>query len=193
MRRGATIVALVLGLLVLAWPVSAMAARPVPGGRYLLMARGDYGHDHSGVLQLSGSGRALTSDGIPFSPLFKHHFGSYLERSLSCGQRGTEAYFFLGAPGYRPVLVDSGGRFTTLAVAEQAVDSVVVELRGRLVSRSEAVVEIVGGTYQPTEGMASCPIPRQRFVFRLRPMPPFGSCATAPGRTVLSTARSRLY
>jgi hypothetical protein len=64
---------------------------------------------------------------------------------------------------------------------------------GRFVSRSEAVVEIVAGTYQPEQAMTSCPIAQQRFRFRLRPMPPFGSCANAPGRTVLKSARSRLY
>jgi hypothetical protein len=196
MRSGPSIAVLVLVLLALAWPASALAARPVPGGRYLLFAKGSvYGITLSGVLQLSGSGRALISDGIPFSPVWRHYFGSYLQKSLNCGSNKDDAVFHLGTPGYQPVPVDSYGRFTTVAMSDQSgsTDSEVVQLRGRFVSRSEAVVEIVSGTYQPAQAMTSCAIPHQTFHFHLRPMPPFGSCAKAPGRTVLSTARSRVY
>jgi len=197
MRSAPSIVVLVFCLFLLAWPASALAARPVPGGRYLLFAKGTiYGTERSGVLQLSGSGRALTSDGIPFSPVWRHYFGSYLEKSVSCGSAAQDdAVFHLGAPGYQPVPIDSRGRFTIVATGDQNApyNSEVAQLRGRFVSRSEAVVEIVSGTFLSPQGMTSCPIPHQTFRFQLRPMPPFGTCAKAPGRTVLSTARSRLY
>jgi len=197
MRSAPSIVVLVFCLFLLAWPASALAARPVPGGRYLLFAKGTiYGTERSGVLQLSGSGRALTSDGIQFSPVWRHYFGSYLEKSVSCGSAAQDdAVFHLGAPGYPPVPIDSRGRFTIVATGDQNApyNSEVAQLRGRFVSRSEAVVEIVSGTFLSPQGMTSCPIPHQTFRFQLRPMPPFGTCAKAPGRTVLSTARSRLY
>jgi hypothetical protein len=184
---------LALGLLALAWPASALAARPAPGGRYLLFAKGSvYGITSSGVLQVSGSGRALTSDAIPFSPVWRHYFGSYLQQAVPCGS--VAPAFHLGAPGAAPVPIDSHGRFSVVAMGETGfADAATVQLQGRFVSRSEAVVQIVSGTYQPAQSQASCAIPPKTFHFQLRPMPPFGSCATAPGRTVLRTARSRLY
>src|SRR4051794_28255506 len=196
MRSAPSIVVLVLGLFLLAWPASALAARPVPGGRYLLFAKGTiYGTERSGVLQLSGSGRALTSDGIPFSPVWRHYFGSYLQKSLSCGSDEEDAVFHLGAPGSPPVAVGSHGCFTTVAMSDptESSGSQVVQLRGNFSSRSKAVVEIVKGTFQPEGAKQPCPIPHQTLHFHLRPMPPFGRCATAAGRTVLSTARSRVY
>jgi hypothetical protein len=194
MRSRPSIVVLVLCLFALAWPAPAVAAPPVPSGRYLLMTRGSiYGITQGGVLQLSGGRRALSSDGIPFSPVWKHHFGSYLTTSFRCGAQNATVDLFLGGPGFGAAAVDRAGRFTAVGVTDQVVATAMVQLQGRFVSRAEAVVELVAGTYQPGQGMPSCPIPRQRFHFGLRPMPPFGRCATAPGATVLSTTRSRLY
>ena len=196
LTRSLSTVGLLLVLCGLACPASALAARPVPGGRYLLFAKGSvYGITLSGVLQVSGSGRALTSDGIPFSPVWRYYFGSYLQKSLRCGSDEADAVFHLGAPGSPPVAVGSHGRFTTVAMGDptESSGSQVVQLRGHFASRSEAVVEIVKGTFQPEGATQPCPIPHQTLHFHLRPMPPFGRCATAAGRTVLSTARSRVY
>ena len=191
---------LALAVAVLLWavPVPALAARPVPGGRYLLMQTfqpaNDGIPDHMGVLQVAPNGRALTSEGVPYSPVFDDYFGSYFEDQLQVCGLTSDPDFQFGAPENRSVRIDRSGRFVARATsADDDINLATITLRGRFVSRTKAVLSIVAGTYQEDRQSPICAIPRRTVGFRLRPMPPFGSCATAHGKTVLSTATSRVY
>src|SRR4051794_17741187 len=79
-RSAARIAVLAAAALVLAVPPTALAARPVPGGRDLLMQTFQPVNDgisaHMGVLQVAPNGRALTSEGVPYSPVSVDYFGS---------------------------------------------------------------------------------------------------------------------
>ena len=196
--------ALAVAVLLLGVPVSALAARPVPGGRYLLMQTfqpaNDGIPDHMGVLQVAPNGRALTSESVPYSPVSDDYFGSYFEDQLQVCGLTSDPYFQFGAPENRPVRIDRSGRFVARATSvdsstrpEYDINLATITLRGRFVSRTKAVLSIVAGTYQENRRSPVCAIPRRTVRFRLRPMPPFGSCATAHGKTVLSTATSRVY
>ena len=179
----------------------------MPGGRYLLTAPdpdSSDGPNHMGVLQVSRTGRALTSEGIPWSPEFYDYFGSYFEDLLQCqsapddmGSTDTvEANpdFRFGGPENRAVRIDDGGRFVARTTSgDDDINLATITLQGQFVSRTKAVVSIVAGTYQEDRQSPICAIPSRTFRFRLRPMPPFGSCARAPGTTVLTTARGRVY
>ena len=203
-RSAVRVVVLVVALVAWVGPVPALAAHPVPSGRYLLSAPdpdSSDGPSHMGVLQVSRSGRALTSEGIPWSPWFYDYFGSYFEDLVSCAGPPDEeigstyeanAEFRFGAPENRPVRIDRDGRFDVQATSDEGGDAKIA-LRGQFVSRAKAVLSIVAGTYQVDADSPDCAIPPRTFHFRLRPMPRFGSCARAPGRMVLESARGRVY
>jgi hypothetical protein len=189
---------LAVGVLLLVVPAAALAARPVPGGRYLLMQTFQPANDgipvHMGVLQVAPNGRALTSEGVPYSPVSDDYFGSYFEDQLHVCGLTSDPYFRFGAPENRPVGIDRSGRFEARATGDDdRINLATITLRGRFVSRTRAVLSIVAGTYRADRQSPVCAIPRQTVHFRLRPMPPFGSCARAHGKTVLSTATSRVY
>jgi hypothetical protein len=128
------------------------------------------------------------------------YFGSYFEDQTQVCGATNDAYFRFGAPENRPVRIDRRGRFEAQATSgdytsspEYDINLATITLRGRFVSRSKAALSIVAGTYQEDGQSPVCAIPRRTVRFRLRPMPPFGSCATARGKTILTTATSRVY
>ena len=116
-RSAVRVVVLVVALLGVTWSAPAFAARPVPGGRYLLTAPdpdSSDGPSHMGVLQVSRTGRALTSEGIPWSPEFYDYFGSYFEDLVQCQSARDDMGDVLkrmpisasGRPENRPVRID---------------------------------------------------------------------------------------
>ena len=200
-RSAVRVVVLVVALVAWVGPVPALAAHPVPGGRYLLSAPdpdSSDGPSHMGVLQVSRSGRALTSEGIPWSPGFTTTSVPTSRTWLAARVRPMRTWVRrtkrmpISASGH-PRIVRSGSTATVASTYRRRATSggdATITLSGQFVSHAKAVLSIVAGTYQVDADSPVCAIPPRTFHFRLRPMPPFGSlrdgrragrCSRAPG------------
>jgi hypothetical protein len=137
-------------------------------------------------------GRSLTSAQLP-DPVYGIDSSSYVEMLIDCGGFANDTEFDLGGPRYSPVAIDAAGRFSTIAHLStfSRPDTGWARLRGSFIDSQRAVVRIVAGRYH--SGRHTCQLPHSLFHFRLRPLPPYPDCATAPGRTLAQSADARIY
>jgi hypothetical protein len=201
-RASAAFGALALGALALCQP--ALAARPQPGASYIAPRIGPIELTQIGSLLVSRDGRRIVADGSPYSGVQTGLGPSYVGMDLRCRlpgesfERTMGAYFQLG--GGDGIPVSRNGRFRASARAESyfsdrfGPDVATVELRGVFTKNGEVLVKVVAGQVSPYFGHgASCPVAPKTIRFGVRPMPPYKSCRTARGRTIVSSRSARIF